>query len=293
MYAIENYKGTTPFNEQYDEIYEFLLGASDRGLNEHFHWGRFEWMMDSGYLAEDKLTTIAMFRNSGGGIVGLVTYDTGWHDRTYLIHSENDKELLKEMVAYVLRTDEQPMIKVNSLDAPLCEVLREMGFEKKHTNDHVLQIALDRDLHYNIPEGYKVGGMELGFDLWKCQLVLHKGFDHEDEGLPQPLDPDTFVLTPHADRALKVFAMDETEYCAHCGLWYTKGETAYIEPVVTIPRCRRLGLGRAVIYEAISRAKRLGAKRAVVLSQQEFYYRIGLEYSSEFCTWEPKAGNLL
>ena len=212
MYAIENYKGTTPFNEQYDEIYEFLLGDSDRGLNEHFHWGRFEWMMDSGYLAEDKLTTIAMFRNSGGGIVGLVTYDTGWHDRTYLIHSENDKELLKEMVAYVLRTDEQPMIKVNSLDAPLCEVLREMGFEQKHTNDHVLQIALDRDLHYNIPEGYKVGGM---------------------------------------------------------------------------------GLGRAVIYEAISRAKRLGAKRAVVLSQQEFYHRIGLEYSSEFCTWEPKAGNLL
>ncbi len=37
MYAIENYKGTTPFNEQYDEIYEFLLGDSDRGLNEHFH----------------------------------------------------------------------------------------------------------------------------------------------------------------------------------------------------------------------------------------------------------------
>ena len=94
-----------------------------------------------------------------------------------------------------------------------------MEFEKKYTNDHVLQIALDRDSHYNIPEGYKVGGMELGFDLWKCQLVLHKGFDHEAEGLPQPLDPDTFVLAPHADGALKVFAMDETEYCAHCGLW--------------------------------------------------------------------------
>ena len=82
------------------------------------------------------------------------------------------------------------------MDASLCEVLREMEFEKKYTNDHVLQIALDRDSHYNFPEGYKVGGMELGFDLWKCQLVLHKGFDHEDEGLPQPLDPDTFVLAP-------------------------------------------------------------------------------------------------
>lgn len=51
------------------------------------------------------------------------------------------------------------------MDASLCEVLREMEFEKKYTNDHVLQIALDRDSHYNIPEGYKVGGMELGFDL--------------------------------------------------------------------------------------------------------------------------------
>lgn len=60
----------------------------------------------------------------------------------------------------------------------------------------------------------------------------------------------------------KVFAVKDGEYAAHCGVWYTGGDTAYIEPVVTVPEHRRKGLGRAVVYEAVGRAKKQGAKRA-------------------------------
>ena len=87
---------------------------------------------------------------------------------------------------------------------------------------------------------------------------------------------------------LKVFAIKECEYCAHCGLWYTEGDTAYVEPVVTVPEHRKLGLARAVIYEACNRARNLGAKRATVLSGQAFYYRIGFECSSEVYRWEKQ-----
>ena len=45
------------------------------------------------------------------------------------------------------------------------------------------------------------------------------------------------------------------------------------------------GLAKAVIYEACARAKALGAKRAIVVSEQEFYFRIGFTLSSEVYDW--------
>lgn len=52
-------------------------------------------------------------------------------------------------------------------------------------------------------------------------------------------------------------------------VWYNGGNTAYIEPVATVPERRGKGLGRAVVYEAVNRAKERGAKRAIVLSDQD------------------------
>ena len=69
---------------------------------------------------------------------------------------------------------------------------------------------------------------------------------------------------------IKVFAIKDGEYTAHCGVWYNNGDTAYIEPGVTVPEHRGKRLGKAVVYEVISRAKERGAKRAIVLSDQDF-----------------------
>ena len=97
-YKIERYKNCQRFNEQYDSIYQFLLEAEKLEYNEHFHWGRFEWMHAHSYLDEDKLTSIAMFKDENGTIVGLTTYDTGYDDRVYLIHTSSDKMLLEYFV---------------------------------------------------------------------------------------------------------------------------------------------------------------------------------------------------
>ena len=61
--------------------------------------------------------------------------------------------------------------------------------------------------------------------------------------------------------------------------------TAYIEPVATVPEHRGKGIGQAVVYEAVNRAKERGAKRAIVLSDQDFYKRLGMIKSSEVGTW--------
>lgn len=74
-------------------------------------------------------------------------------------------------------------------------------------------------------------------------------------------------------------------------LWYSTGDAAYVEPVATVPEHRRQGLAKAVIYEACARAKALGAKRAIVVSEQEFYFRIGFTLSSEVYAWTRKKLN--
>ena len=289
-YKIERYKNCQRFNEQYESIHQFLLEAEKLAYNEHFHWGRFEWMHVHSYLDEDKLTSIVMFKDENGALVGLTTYDTGYDDRVYLIHTSSDKVLLERMVDTVFEDEGNgAVIKANSKDVVLCQILQERGFEKKHRCACILSLDLSNPLEYSMPDVYTMSPQGFVADLWQYQLVIYKGFDNE--GIPEKWE-DEFLKRikhiPHVNEDLKTYAIANNEYCAHCGLWYSTGDTAYVEPVATVPEHRKQGLAKAVIYEACTRANALGAKRATVLSDQEFYFRIGFKLSSEVYDWERK-----
>lgn len=286
-YIMERYETCERFNAQYREIHRFLLRAEKLGYNEHFHWGRFEWMHRHSYLDIDKLTSIVIFKDADGEIVGLITYDTSFDDRVYLIHTSEDADLLNAMVDTVLAGEERKaVIKVDAKDDALCAVLRKRQFERTHRDNTVLALDLCRDLEYHISDAYRISQPGSDVDDWQYQLVIHKGFDNE--GIPEKWSDEVLEPTPNENADLKVFAVQGDGYCAHCGLWYTEGDTAYVEPVVTVPQHRKQGLAKAVVYEACDRARKLGARRAIVLSDQEFYYRIGFECSSEVYCWEKE-----
>ena len=286
-YIMERYETCERFNAQYREIHRFLLRAEKLGYNEHFHWGRFEWMHRHSYLDIDKLTSIVIFKDADGEIVGLITYDTSFDDRVYLIHTSEDADLLNAMVDTVLAGEERKaVIKVDAKDDALCAVLRKRQFERTHRDNTVLALDLCRDLEYHISDAYRISQPGSDVDDWQYQLVIHKGFDNE--GIPEKWSDEVLEPTPNENADLKVFAVQGDGYCAHCGLWYTEGGTAYVEPVVTVPQHRKQGLAKAVVYEACDRARKLGARRAIVLSDQEFYYRIGFECSSEVYCWEKE-----
>ena len=285
-YKIERYKNRERFNEQYQSIHQFLLEAEKLEYNEHFHWGRFEWMHAHSYLDKEKLTSIVMFKNENNVIVGLTTYDTCYDDRVYLIHSSSDKLLLESMVDIVTKDEgDRAILKVNAKDTVLCQVLQEKGFEKKDRCACILSLDLSSSLEYDIPNAYGMSPKGFCADSWQYQLAIHKGFDNE--GIPEKWDDELLKRIPNANEDLKTFAIanKNNEYCAHCGLWYSTGDTAYVEPVLTVPEHRRQGLAKAVVYEACARAKALGAKRAIVVSEQEFYFRIGFTLSSEVYDW--------
>lgn len=281
-YIMERYATCERFNAQYQEIYCFLLNAEKLAYNEHFPWGRFEWMQIHTMLEEDKLTKILLFRDVHNHIVGMATHDTFYDDRLYLLHTTSDKALLHQMVDAVLENEAgTTVIKANSKDTILTEALQERQFERKRRDNTVLQLDLSGALEYRTPDGYAINPENFTMDPWQYQLVIHKGF--ENEGIPEPWSEE--VLTREVHPPIRTFAIHGAEYCAHCGLWYTEGETAYVEPVATVPEHRKKGLAKAAIYEACNRARKLGAKRATVLSDQEFYHRIGFECSSEVYCW--------
>lgn len=286
-YRIERYKNCERFNEQYQSIHQFLLEAEKIEYNEHFHWGRFEWMHAHSYLEEDKLTSIVMFKDENEAIVGLTTYDTCYDDRVYLIHTSSDKVLLECMVDTVLEAEgNRAVIKANVKDTVLCQLLQERSFEKKHRSICLLSLDLSNSLEYSMPDAYTMSPKGFVADPWQYQLVIHKGFDNE--GIPEKWDVDALKSIPHVNEDLKTYAIYNNEYCAHCGLWYSTGGTAYVEPVVTVSEHRKKGLAKAVVYEACIRASALGAKRAIVISDQEFYFRIGFTLSSEVYDWMRK-----
>ena len=66
MYSIENYRDSERFNSQYEEIHSFLGKIADAGYNEHFHWGRFDWMMAHPNLDVEMLPRNALFQNEEG-----------------------------------------------------------------------------------------------------------------------------------------------------------------------------------------------------------------------------------
>ncbi len=284
MYVIENYKLLPEhFAGQYGDVHHFLTTFADSGINEHFHWGRFDWMMTSPYLDREKISRMAFFKDGNGKIAGLVLFDTSYEDRWYLLHADSDQELFRKMVEYVIDVDgKEAIIHANELDKPFCDFLEGKGFVGQHF-ESILELPLiGQKRNVLLPDGFK---MVYEPDEYKWRQVIWSGFDNDGE--PEAPDKETAEAQRRLndDAYIKVFAEKDGIYAAHCGVWYDGGETAYIEPVATVPEHRKKGLGRAVVYEAVNIAAGRGAKRAVVLSEQAFYFRIGMTISSRVSRW--------
>ena len=61
-----------------------------------------------------------------------------------------------------------------------------------------------------------------------------------------------------------------------------------MEPVCTVPEYRGKGIAKAVIFEALNRASALGAKKAYVISDMEFYRKLGFEEEYRFSFYWKK-----
>ncbi len=148
------------------------------------------------------------------------------------------------------------------------EVVAQRGYVRGDWPEYERWRSLDEPIpEVPIPAGYVVRAMGDVEENAARSWASWRGF-HENES-----DEGYGGTWYHAIQRLPLYRRDldivavapSGEIGAFCTLWYDDvTRTGYFEPVATVPEHRRLGLGKAVMFEAMRRLKRCGGTRAVV-----------------------------
>jgi GNAT superfamily N-acetyltransferase len=139
-----------------------------------------------------------------------------------------------------------------------------------------------------LPEGFTlIDGTDM--DFAKLHACYWKGFNH---GPWPPNDIDGRLLMysgPRADKSLTTIVVaPDGEYACALGMWYDeRNRYAYLEPLATVPKYRRMGLATVALTEAMKKTKALGAEYCFGGSR-EFYTAIGFETIRDIEFWEKK-----
>lgn len=202
------------------------------------------------------------------------------------------EELADELVAYA-SSDMPKQNGKNRLvlfegQAAVMEAARRAGYvQTGGYNEQVF--AFSKPLNYPLPEGFRF--VEPGeLDPAKIAECCWKGFDHEETGGPWDGNYEStlrLIAAPHATPSYAVAIENERqEYVCFAGMWWTpENHLAYMEPLCTVPRYRRMGLASAALSELYRRMKPLGATH-MTGGGNPFYGKIGFEPCIGWTFWE-------
>jgi len=281
-----------PKNRICDEFYtvnEFLKKHGAIGYNKNWHWARWEWLLGHSSLDDSTLPSIGLFMDEDE-IVGFVTHDM--RTAAYILVNPRYACIKPRMADYActeLAHNGMSSIYIDENDAELISIVKEKGYSQAEKSEYTLVLDCLKPLSYKLGDEFGVTDYHTDKNVDKYVAVIHRGFENEGEPVTGLSDAD-FPERPHDNPRLAVFIVAPSgEYAAHCGTWYDPDtEICYVEPVVTIPEFRGHGIGKAVVYESINRCVEMGARKALVISDQQFYHRIGFKEYSVCQLWEKK-----
>ncbi len=279
-------------NEDYKRVGEFLVANHQPG-NKDGNWIEPAWEYMHYHPALDP-SNMGRFgiREDAGGIVAVVHYE--WHmgEAFFQFHPAY-RHLRKEMLEYaeanltgISKKDRRKYLcaYINDNDGEFQSLIRERGYERDPDGDRPMtkfdipdpfpQIAL--------PEGFRLTSLAEDCDWAKVHQVLWRGFDHGDD---VPMNEEEFESrrkmfdTPKARRDLKIAVVASNgDFASFCGMFYeSTNHFAYVEPVATDPRYRRMGIGKAAVLEGIRRCAEVGADTAYVGNELPIYTSIGFK----------------
>lgn len=289
------YVGPAGVTEEALRLRAFFL----KRLGDDFPFGRWDWMITHGWLDHAAIGKIGVWEDAGE-VVGVATFDTQ-PGEGFICVLPGYEELRSEMVRYAatnLRKDGKFRLLILDTDTPFQKLAAEEGYiatpDKEF--DAVFDIQDPNEIHYSLPEGFRVVGMDEGFDVEQYGQVLWKGFNHEQNG-EGPLDLSESkkkqlqdeMFRPCVNLHLKIAVLAPNgDYASYCGMWQDDASPdALVEPVATVPAYRGLGLGKAAVLEGVRRCGQLGSRRALVGSRQQFYYSIGFRPLNTYTWWKP------
>lgn len=291
--TFRTYDDSKQYGSDYQKIRSFLMELD----STNYHFGRWDWMISHSLLEKEALSRIGIWEESGS-IVGIATYDTMLDGNCLFPMKPEYGFLHAEMIAYAEnRLSKKGIAKllIRDGDTEFQNTASKMGYVATHEkeSDAIFDIDIE-NIHYSLPEGFSVTSMKDTYDLYQYGRVLWKGFNHEAKGegayAPTPDEIECYrreFERPNVNLDIKIaVTAPDGNFASYCGMWHDPlSDSVLLEPVATDPMYRKMGLGRAVVLEAVRRCMRLGAKRAYVGSSQQFYYRIGFSPISTSTFW--------
>ena len=277
----------------YQRISQFLTQHHQPG-NADGNWlePAWEYMHSHPALEPAHLGKIGIWEHTGE-IVAVCHYE--WHlgEGFFQFHPEY-RHLREEMLDYaeanlaeISKKDDRRRYLcayINDNDPAFLALAQSRGYQKESDETRPMYgfKIPDPFSAINLIDGFRLTSLAEEPDWAKVHQVLWRGFDHGDD---VPMNEEEFESrramfdTPKARRDLKIaVAAPNGDFAAFCGMFYEPGgKFAYVEPVATDPRYRRLGLGKAAVLEGIRRCAELGATVAYVGSDQAFYQSIGFK----------------
>jgi predicted N-acetyltransferase YhbS len=160
----------------------------------------------------------------------------------------------------------------------LKDILLEKGYKREGSWPVTIFNYEKGFLDRKLPEGFSVISLEDETDFKKINDVLWKGFDHGDEP-DDDLDCRKLMQSgPNFSKELTtIIKAPNGEYACFAGMWVDKvNKYAYLEPLATAPKYRRMGLGTIALTEAMKKTIKYGATYCFGGSR-EFYHSIGFE----------------
>jgi len=288
----------------YDLVDRFLVEVYDPD-DRLVTWlqPRWEYMHSHPYVENVDLERIGIAVDVDGAVVGVVHPEHSPAFSYFEVrpgHSDVKAMLVDWAEAHLggwSRSLERDVLGfyVDDTDIELQAILTDRGYAtfsdrgEYHARRH-LNVALPE---ITIRAEFRLQSLDDENDLGRINRVLWRGFGHDgpapEEGIASRARAQQ---TPNYRKDLNiVVAAPDGSYAAYAGIWYVpENKVAYVEPVATDPEFRRMGVGRAAVFEALRRTRELGAEVAWVGSDQEFYLDMGFEVVAHSTLWYRDVG---
>jgi len=292
---LRKYRNKERFGDDYHQVCDFLVRINEGIVTKpNFLWGRWVWMISRPVDNEDQRNLIGLWEDNGV-IVALATFELCFGE-IHICIDNNYRFLLPEIIDYTeenLSAEGRSRIIISDNDRDLQRIAIVKGYLPSQDREPVSVLDMRTDLNYTLPDGFRIISMADGWDFYQYNRVMWRGFDHDGEPSQEREDiewRETMLSSPHIIPELVLAVVEPNgNYASHCALWYIPGTNyAYVEPVATDHTYRKMGLGKAVVLEAIMRAGKLGAKEIYVYSDQQFYCNLGFYPVVSETWWEKR-----
>jgi len=169
------------------------------------------------------------------------------------------------------------------------EFYKENGYTLKRATPILIYPYEKGFREYKLPEGFSLISLEDENDALKIDRCLWEGFDHGKwrKSRKDAADCRLHMQSgPHFRRDLTtVVKAPDGSYACFAGMWVDEqGGYAYLEPLATRPKYRRMGLAAAALTEAMRKTVPFGAKYCYCGSI-DFYRHFGCEQAGLELIW--------